>query len=388
LSDFPIFDVIALYLHLPWCVRKCPYCDFNSHALQGALPENDYLAALLADLDTALPQIRERNVSSIFMGGGTPSLFSAQGIQRLLADIRARVTLSDEVEITLEANPGTLERAGAFADFRAAGVNRLSLGVQSFNDTHLAALGRIHDRDAALRAAAGAVRHFERVNLDVMYGLPSQTLTEALADIETALDFSPTHLSCYQLTLEANTRFAAQPPPLPNADICADMGEAIAARLAAAGFVHYEISAFARPGHLCRHNLNYWRFGDYLGLGAGAHSKLSHRSENSSMRMFRERRWQHPDVYMRAVAAGKAVQERQAVAAEEMDFEFLMNALRLSEGFDAALYERRTGLPFAALLARLQPAVQAGLLEVRADCVAPTRQGRNFLNRLLTDFLD
>jgi oxygen-independent coproporphyrinogen-3 oxidase len=381
--------VLALYIHLPWCVRKCPYCDFNSRALRGVLPEDDYLAALLADLDAALPRIRMRGVASIFMGGGTPSLFSARGVKRLLDGIRARAPLADDVEITLEANPGALEGAGKLADFRAAGVNRLSLGVQSFNDARLAALGRVHDRGAALRAAAEAVRHFERVNLDVMYGLPGQNLAGALADVETALEFSPAHLSCYQLTLEANTRFAARPPTLlPAADLCADMGEAIQSRLAAAGFVHYETSAFARPGHCCRHNLNYWRFGDYLGLGAGAHSKFGRRSGTGARQVVREARWRRPAAYLRAIAAGRAAHAAWIVPAEELPFEFLMNALRLTEGFAPALYEARTGLSFAALLPRLRAAASAGLLRVRPDGVAPTARGRRFLNRILIDFLD
>ncbi|MDR1351125.1 MAG: radical SAM family heme chaperone HemW [Zoogloeaceae bacterium] len=381
--------MIALYLHLPWCVRKCPYCDFNSHPLQGALPESDYLAALLADLDMALPQIPGRTLSSIFIGGGTPSLFSAEGIHDLLTGICARAPRIDDIEITLEANPGALEGGEEkLADFRAAGINRLSLGVQSFNDVRLAALGRIHDRDAALRATAHAIRHFGRVNLDMMYGLPNQTFAEALDDVETALAFSPAHLSCYQLTLEANTRFAAQPPPLPDADACADMGEAIAARLAAAGFTHYETSAFARPGNTCRHNLNYWRFGDYLGLGAGAHSKISRHAKTGEWQVVRETRAQHPDAYMRAVAAGNAVHSAQCVPAKALPFEFLLNALRLAEGFTPSLYERRTGLAFAALLPRLQAAADAGLLQAQTDRVAPTPLGRNFLNRLLTDFLD
>jgi oxygen-independent coproporphyrinogen-3 oxidase len=381
--------MIALYIHLPWCVRKCPYCDFNSHALDGALPEDDYLAALLADLDMALPQIPGRKLTSVFIGGGTPSLFSARGIHDLLAGIRARVPLSDDIEITLEANPGTLDSgAEKLAAWRAAGVNRLSLGIQSFHDAHLAALGRIHDRDAALRAADDAVRHFGRVNLDLMYGLPNQTLAEALADVETALEFSPPHLSCYQLTLEANTRFAAQPPPLPDADICADMGETIAARLAAAGFAHYETSAFARSGASCQHNLNYWRFGDYLGLGAGAHSKISRRSETGEWQVVREVRWPHPEAYLRAVAAGNGVCAARVVSAREMPLEFLMNALRLREGFTPALYEQRTRLPFVELLPRLQNAVDAGLLAVQAERVLPTPLGMNFLNRLLRDFLD
>ncbi|MDR3159133.1 MAG: radical SAM family heme chaperone HemW [Zoogloeaceae bacterium] len=379
--------MLALYIHLPWCARKCPYCDFNSRALKGALPERDYLAALLADLDMALPQISGRTLTSIFIGGGTPSLFSAEGVSELLMGVRARVPLIDDIEITLEANPGTLEAdEGKLAGFRAAGVNRLSLGAQSFHDAHLASLGRVHDRADALRAAGEAVSHFGRVNLDLMHGLPNQTLAEALADVETALGFSPAHLSCYQLTLEANTRFAACPPALPDADLCADMGEAIAARLAAAGFAHYETSAFARPGYLCRHNLNYWQFGDYLGLGAGAHSKISRYSEAGERQVVREARRRHPGAYLRAVAAGHGVYSTRIVSAGELPLEFLMNALRLQEGFTFSLYEQRTGLSLAALLPRLRRAADAGLLRVEADRAVPTPLGRNFLNRLLSDF--
>ncbi|MDR0674061.1 MAG: radical SAM family heme chaperone HemW [Zoogloeaceae bacterium] len=381
--------MIALYIHLPWCVRKCPYCDFNSYALKGVLPEDDYLKALLADLDMSLPQIPGRTISSVFMGGGTPSLFSAGEIGNLLTGIRARLPLADDIEITLEANPGALDSgAEKLAAFRAAGVNRLSLGIQSFNDERLAALGRIHGRAAALEAAGEAVRHFGRVNLDLMYGLPGETLAEAVEDVETALEFSPTHLSCYALTLEAHTRFAANPPPLPDADCCADMNDAIAARLAAAGFAHYETSAFARPGYSCQHNLNYWRFGDYLGLGAGAHSKISRFSETGEWQVVRETRPRHPGAYLRAVAAGNPARSTRVIPAKELPLEFLMNALRLEEGFTSTLYERRTGLSFAALLPRLQNAVRAGLLDAQMDCVAPTPLGRNFLNRLLRDFLD
>jgi oxygen-independent coproporphyrinogen-3 oxidase len=256
---------LSLYVHIPWCVQKCPYCDFNSHAVRENIPEAGYLAALVADLESALPLVWGRKIVSIFLGGGTPSLLSGEGIDTLLTALRTRLPLMHDAEITLEANPGTVE-AGKFAAFRAAGINRLSLGIQSFDDAHLKALGRIHDGDEARRAIEIAARHFDNFNLDLMYGLPGQTIDQALADVEQALAFGPTHLSCYQLTIEPNTAFAAVPPSLPDPDRCADMQEAIEARLAAGGFAHYETSAFARPGRQCRHNLNYWTFGDYLGM--------------------------------------------------------------------------------------------------------------------------
>ena len=287
--EFKVSPPLALYVHVPWCVRKCPYCDFNSHEAGGTIPEREYVAALIADLQSALPLIWGRPVVSVFFGGGTPSLLSPAAIDELLAAFRALAMLSPDAEITLEANPGTIE-AAKFAGFRAAGVNRLSLGIQSFNDTHLKALGRIHGAAEAQRAAQLAGEHFESFNLDLMYGLPGQTQEQALTDIETALAFSPSHLSCYQLTLEPNTRFAAFPPELPESDSCADMQDAIEARLAAAGYVNYETSAFARAGKQCRHNLNYWHFGDYLGIGAGAHSKLTLHD-----RVLRQMRWKQPN---------------------------------------------------------------------------------------------
>jgi oxygen-independent coproporphyrinogen-3 oxidase len=375
---------VSLYIHIPWCARKCPYCDFNSHAVRESLPEAKYLATLVLDLESALPLLEGRAVASVFFGGGTPSLFSPAGIAQLLDDINKRLVLSPDAEITLEANPGTLE-ADKLAAFRAIGINRVSLGVQSFNATHLAALGRIHDRDDAIRAATLAARCFERFNLDLMYGLPGQTRADALADLETALMTGAPHLSCYQLTLEPNTPFAAHPPTLPDDDLCADMGEAIEARLAAAGFAHYETSAFARPGFQCRHNLNYWRFGDYLGIGAGAHSKLTDAREG---KVRRQMRWKSPETYMRQTALGQPVQEAHEVRAEQLPFEFLMNALRLTEGFSPALFEARTQCALALLQPRLAAAAREGLLTIDDHRIAPTPLGRRFLNRLLERFLD
>lgn len=377
---------LALYVHVPWCVQKCPYCDFNSHAMrEEGIPEDDYVAALIADLETALPLVWGRRVGSVFFGGGTPSLLSGAALETLLQAIRARLPLLPDAEITLEANPGTAE-ADRFAAFRAAGVNRLSLGIQSFDPVHLRSLGRIHDDAEARRAIALAAAHFDNFNLDLMYGLPGQTLPGALVDLETALSFAPPHLSCYQLTLEPNTAFAAAPPLLPEADLCADMQEAIEARLAHAGYTHYETSAFARPGRQCRHNRNYWEFGDYLGIGAGAHGKLTV-FDGSRWEVRRQMRWKQPRQYLAQVAAGRPVQEEHGVAAADLPFEFMMNALRLNQGFDAALYEARTALPLIGIESRLRRAEADGLLLREAGRIAPTARGRHFLNRLLESFL-
>ena len=376
---------LSLYVHVPWCVQKCPYCDFNSHGLRGGLPEADYVAALIADLEAALPLVWGRRVVSVFFGGGTPSLLSGEAVDTLLSAIRARLPLVYGAEITLEANPGTAE-SGKFAAFRAAGVNRLSLGIQSFNPAHLKALGRIHDAQEACRAIELAARHFDSFNLDLMYGLPQQTMTQALADLEQALTFAPSHLSCYQLTLEPNTAFAAAPPALPDPDRCADMQEAIEARLADAGYTHYETSAFAQPGKQCRHNRNYWTFGDYLGIGAGAHSKLTVPTPDGR-RILRQMRWKLPKQYLAQVAAGRPVQDEFDVAAEELPFEFMMNALRLNQGFETTLFAERTGLPLEGIENTLRQAEQDGLIERTPGCIAPTRHGQRFLNRLLERFL-
>lgn len=380
-SRLTVMPPLALYVHFPWCVKKCPYCDFNSHAVRDGVPERAYLEALVADLESALPNIWGRRVVSIFIGGGTPSLMSPEGLDSLLTAIRTRVTLLPEAEITLEANPGTVE-AGRFAAFRAAGVNRLSLGIQSFNDAHLAALGRIHDSREARGAIDIAQEHFDNVNLDLMYALPQQSLREALDDLEIALGCGPQHLSCYHLTLEPNTAFHHSPPPLPDDDTAAEMQEGIEARLADAGYVHYETSAFARPGRHCRHNMNYWTFGDYLGIGAGAHGKLS-----SAARIWREARHKHPAAYMEAVAAGRPVQEERAVEPDALPFEFMMNALRLTEGVAPWLFEQRTGLPLASVQTELRDARERGLLEEDPLKLRPTPRGQRFLNDLLQIFL-
>jgi putative oxygen-independent coproporphyrinogen III oxidase len=378
---FTALPPLSLYVHIPWCVRKCPYCDFNSHEARGDVPEAAYVDALLADLEFALPSIWGRRVDTVFFGGGTPSLFSAGAIDRLLAGIRARVPLAPEAEITLEANPGTFERE-RFAGFQAAGVNRLSLGIQSFSARQLEALGRIHDADEARAAAAAALAIFGNVNLDLMYALPQQTVAEAEADAAAALAFGAPHLSFYHLTLEPNTLFHRYPPPLPDADAAADIEDAVQARVAGAGYRHYETSAFARAGSECRHNLNYWRFGDYLGLGAGAHSKLS-----LPDRVLRQLRWKQPKQYLDAVVRGAPVQDESTVSRADIGFEFMLNALRLTDGVPAASFAERTGFPLAIVERELEVAVQRGLLDPDPATLRPTPLGRRFLNDLQALFL-
>ena len=372
---------LALYVHIPWCVRKCPYCDFNSHEQRGEAPQEDYVRALIADLELALPQIWGRRVYSIFFGGGTPSLFSARAIEELLAAFRARLNLAADAEITLEANPGTFE-AAKFRDYRACGVNRLSIGIQSFSPTHLKALGRIHDGEEARRAIGIAQACFDNINLDLMYALPQQTLQQAEQDIGTALGFGPAHVSAYHLTLEPNTLFHRHPPLLPDAELAADMQEMIEARLAAAGYANYETSAFAHPGRECRHNLNYWLFGDYLGIGAGAHSKLSFPDC-----VLRQMRYKQPREYLEKAAAAAPVQQEYPVTRRDLGFEFMMNALRLTGGFEVRLFTERTGLPITAVEQPLREAAQRGLITRDHVRIAPTQRGRRFLNDLLQLFL-
>ena len=372
---------LSLYVHIPWCVKKCPYCDFNSHEARGTAPEQEYVEALIADLELALPQIWGRRVYSIFFGGGTPSLFSAHAIEELLAAFRARLNLAADAEITLEANPGTFESA-KFRDYRACGVNRLSIGIQSFNPVKLRALGRIHDGDEARRAIGIAQAHFDNINLDLMYALPQQTLAEAGEDIETAAGYGTSHLSAYHLTLEPNTLFYRHPPPLPDSELAADMQDMIEERLAGRGYVNYETSAFAHPGRECRHNLNYWRFGDYLGIGAGAHSKLSFPD-----RILRQARYKQPREYLQKTAAGAPVQEEHALSPKDVGFEFMMNALRLADGFDVPLFAERTGLPISIAEQPLREAVQRGLITRDHVRIAPTKRGQRFLNDLLQLFL-
>ena len=373
---------LTLYVHWPWCVRKCPYCDFNSHELKGEVDEAQYLAALLADLEASLPGIWNRPVQSIFIGGGTPSLMTPATLDALLAGIRMRVPLHPGAEVTLEANPGTVD-AGRFAGFASAGVNRLSIGVQSFDDAKLRALGRIHDGRDARRAIDVAQRHIPRLNLDLMYALPGQSLAEAEADISTAIATGAGHISAYHLTLEPNTAFQARPPSLPDDDLAADMQDAIESRLTGAGYGHYETSAFSLAGHACRHNLNYWTYGDYLGIGAGAHGKVSDHT-----RIRREVRHRHPRAYLEGARTGDFLMSRDTVRPADLPGEFMMNALRLNDGFAVELFTERTRLPLAAIEKSALAARRDGLLEIEGGRIRPTPQGRRFLNRLVGLFLD
>src|ERR1700704_1642295 len=374
-----VLPPLALYVHIPWCVRKCPYCDFNSHERAGELPEREYIEKLFLDLEAALPSIWGRRVLSVFLGGGTPSLFSPESIEMLLSGVRARLQLEPGAEITLEANPGTVE-AARFAGFRQAGVNRISVGVQSFDDRMLAALGRIHGADEARRAVDAALQSFDNVNLDLMYGLPGQTLAMARSDIEEAVRLGVPHVSAYQLTIEPNTVFWSKPPQLPQHDESADMQLAVEDVLCAAGYGHYETSAFARGGHRCRHNLNYWEFGDYVGIGAGAHGKMSFPD-----RITRHSRVKQPKEYL--LSKNSLVEDRE-VPAKEIPFEFMLNALRLVEGFPITLFAERTGLPLAAGQAQLAKAENQGLVERDWKRIRPTERGRHFLNELLQIFLE
>jgi oxygen-independent coproporphyrinogen-3 oxidase len=379
--NFQALPPLSLYIHIPWCVRKCPYCDFNSHEARGVFPEKEYVAALIRDLEMALPLIWGRKVYSVFFGGGTPSLLSGESVAEILRQVRMLLPLDINAEITLEANPGTVE-TDKFAAFCEAGVNRLSLGIQSFNDAHLQALGRIHGADEAKRAIAIAQQHFDNINLDLMYALPNQTLVQALQDVQTALQFKPQHLSCYHLTLEPNTLFHRNPPSLPDDDASSDMQQQIESLLATHGYQHYETSAFAQAKHRAKHNLNYWQFGDYLGIGAGAHSKLSFHDK-----VLRQARYKQPQAYMDAVARGEAVQEEHAVSHDDIAFEFMMNALRLNDGFESALFQERTSLPLLSVRRELEEAEKRGLLQRDLQRIAPTQLGQRFLNDLLEIFL-
>lgn len=373
---------LSLYVHLPWCLRKCPYCDFNSHEADGTVPEARYLDALRADLESTLPQVWGRPIQTVFVGGGTPSLFSPESIDRLLADVRMLHRLAPDAEVTLEANPGTFE-AAKFRAFRQAGVTRLSIGVQSFDEAMLARIGRVHDRAQALAAARIAAEHYDTFNLDLMYALPGQDLAMLRADLAQALAFEPPHLSCYHLTLEPNTLFASRPPEgLPDDDASADMQQALEDATAAAGLARYEVSAYARTGHRARHNLNYWTFGDYLGVGAGAHGKVSFPD-----RIERTARYRHPRRYMDAALGGDAVETRRVLEAEELPFEFMLNALRLVDGVPAASFAERTGVPLAAIARPLERAAARGLLDPDPATIRATPLGLRFLNDLQQMFL-
>jgi oxygen-independent coproporphyrinogen-3 oxidase len=373
---------LSLYVHLPWCIKKCPYCDFNSHEMRaGDLPEQRYLDALVADLEAALPLIWGRSVHSIFLGGGTPSLFSPESIDRLLADIRARVKLPADCEITLEANPGTFEKE-RFRAFRGAGVTRLSVGVQSFKDEHLQRIGRVHDRAQAMAALDEAARSFDTWNLDLMYALPGQTLDDLREEIDQALAFKPPHLSIYHLTIEPNTYFAKHPPQVPEDDTAYAMLDLITERTGLAGLNRYEVSAYARPGHHCRHNLNYWQFGDYLGIGAGAHGKLSF-----AHRIVRQVRTRDPRLYMERALAGDAIAQEEEVGRADLSFEFMLNALRLRQGFLLSEFSERTGLAITAITRQLDEAERRGWVTRDLQRVLPTARGFDFLSDLQALFL-
>jgi putative oxygen-independent coproporphyrinogen III oxidase len=373
---------LSLYIHIPWCVKKCPYCDFNSHESKTDIPEAQYVAALKADLEQATPLIWGRKVQSVFFGGGTPSLFSASAIDEILNHVRMLTPLTYEAEVTLEANPGTIDSAH-FAGYKAAGVNRLSIGIQSFNAQHLRALGRIHDPKQALDAANLALSTFEKVNLDVMYALPEQTLEEALLDAKQARDLNPSHLSFYHLTLEPNTPFHRTPPTLPDDDTSAEMQESIEELLLENGYLHYETSAFAKADSQCQHNLNYWTFGDYLGIGAGAHSKLSFHDK-----IIRQARHKHPKRYLENAPIGQAVDQEWQIPKTELGFEFMMNALRLTEGVNVDLFQQRTGMPLRSVETAIKKGKAKGLLESHAQRIKPSLLGQRFLNDLLALFIE
>jgi putative oxygen-independent coproporphyrinogen III oxidase len=372
---------LSLYVHFPWCVRKCPYCDFNSHEVKGGFPEEEYLAALRTDLEGALPLIWGRKIYTIFIGGGTPSLMSAAGLDRLMSDIRTLLPLDGAAEITMEANPGTFE-AEKFRSYRASGINRLSIGIQSFNARHLHALGRIHDDNEARRAVEIAQANFDNFNLDLMYALPSQTLAEAREDVATAIAFAPPHLSLYHLTLEPNTYFAKYPPVVPDDDASAEMQDMLVDLTGGAGYANYEVSAYAQAGRQARHNLNYWQFGDYLGIGAGAHSKLSF-----PHRIVRQMRYKQPKSYLEQARLGQPVQEEFEIARNELGFEFMLNALRLTGGVEVNLFTERTGLTLNTIEKQLNAAEAKGLLYRDYRIIKPTDLGKRFLNDLQQIFL-
>lgn len=373
---------LSLYIHIPWCVRKCPYCDFNSHAVKDEIPQQRYIDALMRDLEQELPGVQGREIETIFIGGGTPSLFDAPGIQQILGGIAARTPLSANAEITMEANPGTFEQA-RFAGFRQAGVNRLSIGIQSFDSGRLQQLGRIHNRNDALHAA-GKAREigFDNFNLDLMHGLPQQTPEMALADLQQAIDLQPTHLSWYQLTIEPNTEFFSKPPELPEDEALWAIQEQGQALLETHGYHQYEISAYSQPGRQAQHNLNYWQFGDYIGIGAGAHGKISWPQQNRISRRWKQRQ---PKAYMDAL---NPLSGEQDLSLQERPFEFMMNALRLHEGVNIELFSQRTGLSLESIMPMVETCRTRGLMETNSGILAPTAHGRLFLNDLLEQFLD
>lgn len=375
---------LSLYIHFPWCVRKCPYCDFNSHEAPDTIQENAYISALMEDLQQELPDVWGRPVQSIFIGGGTPSLMSPEGLERLLSNLRSLLPLHPAVEITLEANPGTVEQQ-RFTEYRAAGINRLSIGIQSFDNEKLKLLGRIHSRSEAQRAAEAAHgAGFDNFNLDLMFGLPGQSEAQAMADLEQAIALAPPHISWYQLTIEPNTAFWHQPPVVPEDDILWAMQQRGQETLASAGYVQYEVSAYAREDSHCRHNLNYWQFGDYLGIGPGAHGKITHAGAGRVERRWKQR---HPQKYLETAHGKDVIAGHSELGRNDLALEFMMNALRLTEGFDSHLFQERTGLPLSVLTGPLERAVELGMIEWQTLGIVPTERGRNYLNELLQLFM-
>ncbi|MBL1319470.1 MAG: oxygen-independent coproporphyrinogen III oxidase-like protein [Methylophaga sp.] len=382
--DFKALPPLSLYIHVPWCVRKCPYCDFNSHKSPDNLPEQAYIDALIRDLEQEIPHIWGRTVQTIFIGGGTPSLFSAEAYDRLFSSIRALLPLSPQVEITLEANPGTFE-AQRFADYLDLGINRLSIGVQSFNDQSLTALGRIHDSKQAIKAIETAHKAgFENFNLDLMFGLPHQTEKAAHNDVATAIALEPSHISYYQLTLEPNTLFYQQPPTLPDEDPIIDWQIANQQRLADAGYQQYEVSAYAKKNKQCQHNLNYWHFGDYIGIGAGAHSKISDAAKQAITRRSKQKQ---PQTYMDNAGSPTVILTEETIAESDLGFEFMLNALRLTDGFPTSLFYQHAGLPISHINSALQQAEQLGLITHDIHRIQPTEKGQRYLNSLVELFL-
>jgi putative oxygen-independent coproporphyrinogen III oxidase len=382
--SFTSLPPLSLYLHMPWCVRKCPYCDFNSHEAREPVPEAAYINAMIADLEQDLPQVWGRPVESIFIGGGTPSLFAPEHLDKLLSQIRALLPLAPGLETTLEANPGTVDQ-GRFREYRDLGINRLSLGIQSFNPEYLAKLGRIHGRADALSAATAAISAgFDNINLDLMFGLPDQTLDHAIADIKQAIALFPMHISHYQLTIEPNTLFHRYPPSLPDDDTTWEMQMECQRELAANGYGHYEVSAYARPDYQCSHNLNYWTFGDYLGIGAGAHAKITDAKEQSITRKWK---FKHPASYMEVASTSARIGNTRKLTRAEVGLEFMMNALRLTDGFPVALFYQHTGSPITIIEEPLQQAEKRGLIERDLMTIRPTAKGRRFLNELLMLFV-